>query len=328
MALVNLLLTVNHFNDRKLLEKIYKNVYGSLKGSYGDGINYFVVDEQNDPFSKLPPNNSETIYPYFIYAKLNEQETLRAVSFKIKKSVLYREPYKKSILDWITTIDFIMNEEMIDKYHKNKSLVPRPTYGTLEIECLDNMNELLWACRLSKHVTHIIPTKHGVYISNENCVNMQWIALSPNSGANYINNFHFNKDIGFNGSISTDMDNENLNYLNDHFVIWKANNYAGKLSDYFETDYPEMFENEIVNEFNIAVGYQAHKVNTSTNNTIIGSNAFATNINVGNFNFDVQSPASTNNLIDDPSQQIKANAYVLGTIIVTVMLCSYLRKEN
>lgn len=242
MTLVNIFLTVNNFNDRELLTKIYKNVHGSLNGTYCNGYS-FMFDEQNDPFSKL--STSENIYPYNIYAKLNGQDTLQAISFKIKKNAPQRNLIKKKILDWVTIIDSIMDTEMKNEYHGNKSSAP-PTYGTHEIECLDNMNELLWACRLSLHVTHVIPTKHGVYISNEHCSNMQWIALSTNYGAIFLNNFHFNKDVGFKAMISTNVDNENLHYLNDHFTTWKTNNYSGKLSNYFETEYPDMFENEIV----------------------------------------------------------------------------------
>jgi len=216
---------VNSFTHLTFLMNLFSKTRGELEivscgklvKKYDWGVN--PIKNVVDSFDEY-----KNILPFEINCRLCGPDTILAVAPKLLKldrsTFNFEHDRKNALTEWTNFIDTQLDFEMhrtndIGIIHK------RPDNN------LASMNELLLACQLSQHCSHIlIGTYNCVVVCNENCTYLPTVSLHEE----YIQSCIFDMDDGF-VSIFGDKC-EQLNYMNGSFVRWKHNDYIGKLSDY------------------------------------------------------------------------------------------------
>ncbi|XWV26858.1 putative orfan [Tupanvirus soda lake] len=225
MYWLNSLFSVNSLEDLVFLTNLYQNVQGELSVKQNNN-KVISIEWTKNPFQELQNNPNLPSYPFDVYSRLVGPDTVRAVAVCVDKldSTVFEHPNKELILKWAEHIDKVISTEMERQYDLGYYFNPPE-------KCLDNMSDLAFAVRLSKHCSHVIPFDSGFIVTNPKAVYLTSVGL--NASFYCTDSLMFDKDDGFLSPFESSC--KSIDYINSQFKKWKENGYKGKMSDYFNS---------------------------------------------------------------------------------------------
>ena len=215
---------IQSLQDLELLATIFKGVKGELEITTNNDQSTTIQWTQN-PFTKLLENKDQLvkIMPFNLITRLCGPDTIRVVSPQLNKlnPNEFTHQRKNILMIWADYIDSQIQTEM------KRSNDLGYTWQNPKEE-VNSMDEFLLACRLSKHATHVLfGTHNSALVFNQQCVYLPSLKFTQTSK---IDACIFDKDDGFSPVFS--QCDQQLEYINSKFKLWKNNEFKGKLSDY------------------------------------------------------------------------------------------------
>jgi hypothetical protein len=212
--------------DILLLKRIYGDIAGELVIKAGSGS--YEIEWIDDVFSALEnrimDNTQPPVeYPFRIKCRIVGPQTILNVSLPLEKidRSTFEHPNKDVLLQWADRIEEEVSYEMKRKYDVGY-MFDNPSTP------LNNIQEMILACSLTAHVTHVLPTSYGVFAMNKQCVYIPWVSFSV---SRCVSGIQLDKDDGFNSCFSDD-NSPIIIELNDYFNAWKGMNYTGSLTSH------------------------------------------------------------------------------------------------